>query len=52
MQIHKETTKQGQDSERNFFWKTGFTASDKFYVNEDMRKQKQESRKGGAKIVA
>jgi hypothetical protein len=37
------------ENDRDFFYKVGRTATDKFYVNEDRRVEKAASLKGGSK---
>jgi len=39
MQQKKEAERRALESERDFFFKIGKTATDKFYVNEDKRKE-------------
>ena len=41
--------KRSADNDREFFLKIGRTATDKFYINEDERKYRQQSMKGGSR---
>jgi hypothetical protein len=52
MQQKKEAERKALQSERDFFFNVGLKATDKYYVNEDRRKEQQMSLKGGSKVQA
>lgn len=49
MQAKKEAERKQIQNDRDFFCQVGKTATDKFYINEDKRKENSVTMKYGAK---